>query len=345
MTIVQLMSAPVRQALTKELGQGRFPLRFSHREQELHPPRNEQIRKAMRDGPRGHDTEHGFFVLVRIDRAHPANGINQPFEGLAASCGQFRRLMIRPARREHQPEQRRVSQRKIDVSKPGCDQLGHAVRRRNFLSSLLRGDKTPVALRRQPSEQSVRIPEVMGGSRMTHAGALGNTAQRETLDTLILQLSLRCLQQSGSQVAVVIGLGAADRISPRACHGHGHLDSVKSHLDIGKIEIYKPVCDSVKIVKATRMTLDALFQLCTTATMAGWLVLLASPIAPALADRVSGLLIPTLLAILYAGLVMAFWTQAQGARRVASTSRSSSSCPVSCSRSCLDRQVISPLAA
>jgi hypothetical protein len=29
------------------------------------------------------------------------------------------------------------------------------------------------------------------------------------------------LQQSGSQVAVVIGLGAADRISPRACHGHG----------------------------------------------------------------------------------------------------------------------------
>jgi hypothetical protein len=60
------------------------------------------------------------------------------------------------------------------------------------------------------------------------------------------------------------------------------------------------------------MTLDALFQLCTTATMAGWLVLLASPIAPTLADRVSGLLIPTLLAILYAGLVMAFWTQAQG---------------------------------
>jgi hypothetical protein len=60
------------------------------------------------------------------------------------------------------------------------------------------------------------------------------------------------------------------------------------------------------------MTLDTLFQLCTTAAMVGWLVLLASPIAPTLADRISGLLIPTLLAILYAGLVMAFWTRAQG---------------------------------
>jgi ABA DEFICIENT 4-like len=60
------------------------------------------------------------------------------------------------------------------------------------------------------------------------------------------------------------------------------------------------------------MTLDTLFQLCTTTAVAGWLVLLASPIAPTLADRISGLLIPTLLAIFYAGLVMAFWTRAEG---------------------------------
>src|SRR5262249_39939464 len=52
--------------------------------------------------------------------------------------------------------------------------------------------------------------------------------------------------------------------------------------------------------------------LCTTTAMAGWLVLLASPIAPTFADRVSGFLIPTLLAIVYAGLVMAFWTRAKG---------------------------------
>jgi hypothetical protein len=63
---------------------------------------------------------------------------------------------------------------------------------------------------------------------------------------------------------------------------------------------------------AARMTLDTLFQLCTTTAMVGWLVLLASPLAPTLADRVSGLLIPVLLAILYTGLMMAFWTRAPG---------------------------------
>jgi hypothetical protein len=60
------------------------------------------------------------------------------------------------------------------------------------------------------------------------------------------------------------------------------------------------------------MTLDAIFQLCTTAALAGWVVLLASPIAPTLADRVSGLLIPALLAVTYAGLMLAFWSRAEG---------------------------------
>jgi len=69
---------------------------------------------------------------------------------------------------------------------------------------------------------------------------------------------------------------------------------------------------SRSLTTTTHMIPDTLFQLCTTSAMAGWLVLLASPIAPTLADRVSGLLIPSLLAIVYAGLVMAFWTRAQG---------------------------------
>jgi ABA DEFICIENT 4-like len=60
------------------------------------------------------------------------------------------------------------------------------------------------------------------------------------------------------------------------------------------------------------MSLDAIFQLCTTTALAGWVVLLASPIAPTLADRVAGLLIPALLAVTYAGLVLAFWSQAEG---------------------------------
>jgi len=45
------------------------------------------------------------------------------------------------------------------------------------------------------------------------------------------------------------------------------------------------------------MSLEAIFQLCTTAALAGWIVLLASPLAPTLADRISGLLIPALLAV------------------------------------------------
>ena len=60
------------------------------------------------------------------------------------------------------------------------------------------------------------------------------------------------------------------------------------------------------------MSLDAIFQLCNMSALAGWLVLLASPVAPKVADRVSGLLIPLLLAVGYAGLVLAFWTRAEG---------------------------------
>ena len=42
---------------------------------------------------------------------------------------------------------------------------------------------------------------------------------------------------------------------------------------------------------------DDLFRICNMIAMAGWLVLLASPFAPRLADRVSALLIPALLAV------------------------------------------------
>lgn len=60
------------------------------------------------------------------------------------------------------------------------------------------------------------------------------------------------------------------------------------------------------------MTPDMIFQTANMAAMAGWLALLASPFAPRLADGVSGFAIPLLLAIAYAGLVLAFWTSAEG---------------------------------
>ncbi|MBX2805893.1 MAG: DUF4281 domain-containing protein [Hyphomicrobiales bacterium] len=57
---------------------------------------------------------------------------------------------------------------------------------------------------------------------------------------------------------------------------------------------------------------DTLFQTVGTMAMAGWLVLLASPFVPKLADRISGLIIPALLSIAYTGLILAFFGDAEG---------------------------------
>jgi hypothetical protein len=60
------------------------------------------------------------------------------------------------------------------------------------------------------------------------------------------------------------------------------------------------------------MSPDAIFKICNTVALASWIVLLAAPFAPRLVDRVAGLAVPLLLSIVYAGLVMAFWSRAEG---------------------------------
>lgn len=60
------------------------------------------------------------------------------------------------------------------------------------------------------------------------------------------------------------------------------------------------------------MNADAVFSLSNTVALAGWLVLLASPFIPRVADRIAGIAIPALLAVAYSGLVLAFWSSAQG---------------------------------
>jgi hypothetical protein len=57
---------------------------------------------------------------------------------------------------------------------------------------------------------------------------------------------------------------------------------------------------------------EDIFRICNMTAMAGWLGLLASPFVPKLADRVAGLAVPSLLAVAYAGLVLAFWSGAEG---------------------------------
>jgi hypothetical protein len=60
------------------------------------------------------------------------------------------------------------------------------------------------------------------------------------------------------------------------------------------------------------MTPDVLFQIANTTALAGWLVLLASPLFPTAADRIGGAVIPLLLSIAYAGLILAYFGQAEG---------------------------------
>lgn len=60
------------------------------------------------------------------------------------------------------------------------------------------------------------------------------------------------------------------------------------------------------------MSPDSLFQLANPLALLGWLVLLASPLAPRAAQAISATAIPLLLALAYTGLILAFWWGAPG---------------------------------
>jgi hypothetical protein len=79
---------------------------------------------------------------------------------------------------------------------------------------------------------------------VAHAGAFGNAAQREALDTLGLEFGLSCFQQSSSQVPMVNGwalLPASRRERVMVMAFMLDLDIVKFHLDIDKIEPYRTI--------------------------------------------------------------------------------------------------------
>jgi hypothetical protein len=60
------------------------------------------------------------------------------------------------------------------------------------------------------------------------------------------------------------------------------------------------------------MDVEPIFRIANSVALAGWLVLLASPVVPRLAQIVSGLTIPLLLAVAYSSLILAFWSSGQG---------------------------------
>jgi len=57
---------------------------------------------------------------------------------------------------------------------------------------------------------------------------------------------------------------------------------------------------------------ETLFSAAGAAAMAGWLALLASPLAPRLSHIVVGRVIPIVLSVGYTALVLAFWSTGEG---------------------------------
>lgn len=60
------------------------------------------------------------------------------------------------------------------------------------------------------------------------------------------------------------------------------------------------------------MSLDLIFSASSMAAMSGWITLFASPWFPRFAERYAALAVPGLLSVAYAGLILAFWTRAEG---------------------------------
>lgn len=60
------------------------------------------------------------------------------------------------------------------------------------------------------------------------------------------------------------------------------------------------------------MSPDEIFRLANLAALAGWLVLLVSPLAPRLTQIVAGLGVTLALATLYVGLLLVFWGAGDG---------------------------------
>lgn len=60
------------------------------------------------------------------------------------------------------------------------------------------------------------------------------------------------------------------------------------------------------------MSLDQIFDLANGTALLGWLVLLASPLAPRWADRIAGFALPFVLAVAYAALVVVHFGGSDG---------------------------------
>lgn len=68
--------------------------------------------------------------------------------------------------------------------------------------------------------------------------------------------------------------------------------------------------DAVKMGRA--MGWEPLFGVVNKLAIVGWLALLLAPILPRLADLIASYVVPLLLSVAYGGLILAFWSGAEG---------------------------------
>lgn len=60
------------------------------------------------------------------------------------------------------------------------------------------------------------------------------------------------------------------------------------------------------------MSADLIFQYATLIAVAGWATLIVSPLMPRISDLAAAYVAPALISVVYVGLILAFWTTAEG---------------------------------
>jgi hypothetical protein len=95
--------------------------------------------------------------------------------------------------------------------------------------------------------------------------------------------------------------------------GHGNLPSFACC----RISILTTSRPSVMVIWtlsrwSAAVNASLIFSIANMVAVIGWLALLGSPFFPRIADRIAGIFIPSLIAVTYTGLVLAFWSSAEG---------------------------------
>ncbi|MDF1601702.1 ABA4-like family protein [Mesorhizobium sp. YIM 152430] len=60
------------------------------------------------------------------------------------------------------------------------------------------------------------------------------------------------------------------------------------------------------------MSADLIFQYATLIAVAGWATLIVSPLMPRISNLAATYAMPALISVAYAGLILAFWSRAEG---------------------------------